>query len=144
MKYLYRLYWYFAYVYWIIKRPEAQGTNVIVENSGSVLMVRHTYGHRNHWYFPGGGRKKNEDFQTTAAREIKEELGLDLQPKFIGQLSGFEDWKNNTIMYYSATASNDKITIDNKEIREYKWWPKEALPSAVRPLTKEAIEKFVK
>ncbi|MHB1865187.1 MAG: NUDIX hydrolase [Candidatus Saccharimonadales bacterium] len=143
MKYIFRIGWFIAYAYWFIRRPKTQGSCVILENSDSVLLVRHTYGHRDFWYFPGGGRKNNEAAETTARREIKEELGLALPLQYLGQISGIEDWRVITDAYYVGYTTPTDIVKDNKEIEEFKWWPKNALPSNLSPLTKLATIQFI-
>jgi 8-oxo-dGTP diphosphatase len=50
---------------------------VIERDNGSILLVRLVY--RNGWGLPGGLIKRKEDVATCARREVKEEIGLDVE-----------------------------------------------------------------
>jgi ADP-ribose pyrophosphatase YjhB (NUDIX family) len=50
-----------------------------VEHEGRLLLVRHRReGRYDFWVAPGGGVQGTEDLRTAAAREVKEETGLDV------------------------------------------------------------------
>lgn len=123
-------------------RPQGKGAAVIIEDGDKVLLVRHTYGKRKEWFFPGGGIKRSEDPIDAAIREAREEVGLDLKVQFLGQVSGVENWRKITDTYYHAPFSRGVVVIDKKEIAEYGWWPKESLPK-LSPLSKLAARQFV-
>ena len=65
-----------ARVYWFIFRPKTFGVRCIVERDGEVVMVKHTYGKRTDWLFPGGGIKRGETEKGAAQREVLEEVGI--------------------------------------------------------------------
>ena len=65
-------------VYWRVARPHTRGVKCVVREGDAVVFVRHAYGDRRQWELPGGGIKRGEDPRDTAAREAREELGLDL------------------------------------------------------------------
>jgi 8-oxo-dGTP pyrophosphatase MutT (NUDIX family) len=50
---------------------------VIERDDGSILLVRLVY--RNGWGLPGGLIKRKEDVAACARREVKEEIGLDVE-----------------------------------------------------------------
>jgi 8-oxo-dGTP pyrophosphatase MutT (NUDIX family) len=47
----------------------------VVDPSGCILLVRHTYGRLN-WELPGGVSEPGESFEETALRELREETGV--------------------------------------------------------------------
>lgn len=59
-----------------IARPAAAAGALFVDEEGCVLIVEPTY--RRHWEIPGGEVEKGESPSEACARELKEELGLDL------------------------------------------------------------------
>lgn len=65
-------------------KPSAAAA-VITDERGRILIVKPTYRHT--WGLPGGGSDGRESPRETCAREIREELGLDLEP---GELLAYE------------------------------------------------------
>ncbi len=62
---------------------------VIVEDGGRHLFVRHTrVGVYDFWVCPGGGVQEEESLEQAAAREVREETGLEVQ---VGRLVYIED-----------------------------------------------------
>ncbi|WP_018350017.1 NUDIX domain-containing protein [Longispora albida] len=51
---------------------------VITDDAGRILLVRTTY--RQHWNLPGGVLEAGEPPHAGCAREVREEVGLDLEP----------------------------------------------------------------
>src|ERR671937_1482887 len=65
-------------VYWFLLRPHTRAVKCVVREGDAVLFVRHAYGDRSSWELPGGGIKRGEDPRDAAAREAREELGIEL------------------------------------------------------------------
>jgi ADP-ribose pyrophosphatase YjhB (NUDIX family) len=60
-------------------RPDLAGVAVLlVDGEGRVLLVRHSYGPQG-WSLPGGGLGRGEDPAEAARREMREELGCELE-----------------------------------------------------------------
>ena len=65
---------------------------VIVEHEGRLLLVRHVKpGAYDFWVAPGGGVKGSESLEEAAAREAREETGLEVQ---VGKLLYVEEFFN--------------------------------------------------
>src|SRR5438309_291234 len=65
-------------LYWFLFRPQLFGVKCVIQYKGAVLLIRHTYGDRKKWRFPGGGMKRREDPEGAMKREVREEVGIRL------------------------------------------------------------------
>jgi ADP-ribose pyrophosphatase YjhB (NUDIX family) len=142
-KHLYFMLYYLALVYWFLFRPHENGAGVIVEYKGKILLVRHTYGHREQWHIPGGHKKSNEKPETTAARELQEELGLTLKLKLLGTAQAVEDYHYLSDTYFVGRYDQQQIMRDDVEIKEYEWWPKNELPSQLSASAIEGLRLYL-
>ncbi len=102
---------------------------LVINESGSVLLVRHTY--RSGWHTPGGGVNSDESPVTAIRRELIEEVGLTIlgEPKLLHiYVSTYRFVTDYPIFYlvenYEGTARN----CDGSEIAEVIWvTPEEAI-----------------
>ena len=115
-------------LYWRIFKPETFGVKVIIESEGKFLYVRNDYGHRS-ITFPGGSIEKGESAIQAAAREAKEEIGLDIKNlKLVGEILSTEEGKRDNISIFYAQSDNDCLKIDEFEIAEASWFTKDSPP----------------
>jgi ADP-ribose pyrophosphatase YjhB (NUDIX family) len=80
------------------------------------------------WTVSGGGFKKNETKEEAVKREVKEELGLNIAPEYLGQFTHFPDYKIDTVFCFVAKIEKVNPKIDYLEIKEAKWWKINDLP----------------
>jgi 8-oxo-dGTP diphosphatase len=125
---LYRLAHAVRSVHWRVFRPITHGVKAIVVHDGRVLLVRHSYGSPA-WSLPGGGyNPKREMPEAAAAREVREELGLEiLAPKAIGQYESSAEYKCDRVVTVLATVTSVNVTL-SAELTEAKWFMLDALP----------------
>ena len=117
--------------------------SALIIHKGKVLFVRSNTT-REQWAFPGGKQEKNETPQQTVSREIKEELGLDLEIK--GELGSYIYISENEEFHIRCFIAESK-TFDLKaapdKIIETKWCPlQEGLALNLTSTTREALGKF--
>jgi ADP-ribose pyrophosphatase YjhB (NUDIX family) len=108
-------------VWWRVARPKTRGVRCLLEREGRVLLVRHTYGTRE-WSLPGGRMRPWEQAAQTAAREMREELGLELDGW--RELATFQSrtyGKRETIFFLGADVGAGELTVDAGEIGEVRW-----------------------
>ena len=66
-------------------------TDTVAYNGDKILLIRRgNYPYKNYWALPGGFfEKTDEDLNFGAQRELKEETGIDIDPKYFRQISLF-------------------------------------------------------
>jgi 8-oxo-dGTP pyrophosphatase MutT (NUDIX family) len=107
------------------------GVKCVLSHDGEVLAVRHTYGPRA-WHLPGGGMRRREEPARAAARELREELGLDVPLQELGIYRVGTRGVRATLHCYGATLGSRAMTPDPVEIAEVTWMTPEALASRLK------------
>lgn len=66
-------------------------TDTIAYNGAKILLIRRgNYPYKNYWALPGGFfEKTDEDLNFGAQRELKEETGIDIEPKYFRQIKTY-------------------------------------------------------
>lgn len=112
------------------------GANAIVERSGSVLLVKLSYGPREgHWTLPGGLMEGDETPEEAAVREIAEETGFDVE--LDGLIASYmrpaaqraEGWAPLVILTYRAHITGGALRIAPAEVLEAAFFPRDELPA---------------
>ena len=98
---------------------------VVYHRSGNTikyLLVKNKNGRC--WSFPKGHVESGESEKQTAAREIKEETGLDVYFKSDFRETGIYHPFGRTskkVVFFLAEAKSDKVNIQRREIDYYRW-----------------------
>lgn len=118
---------------------------IIIENN-KVLLVYEKNG--NFWGFPKGHMEKGENEIETALREVKEEVGLDVEiiDKEKRYLLNYiiRDEIDKTTVLYLAIPKNKEIVMQESEIEKVKWCDfEEALETLTFDNSKEVFKKVI-
>jgi 8-oxo-dGTP diphosphatase len=118
---------------------------VLMNEAGQVLLVKSSRGFtKGMWNVPGGFIEYGETPDVAAAREAKEETGLDIQ---VGELLGvfMERFESPYFMYgfmYDAKTGGGELRPDPSEIEETRWFsPEEAMASTINPFALQAMAR---
>ena len=114
-----------------LKKPQRKVGDVAVLSEGQVLCVKRseTQGkYPNFWSVPMGGVEKGETFREGAARELKEETLLDINPKNLVYLGTIKDGVYNrlTKIYKAEMDGKPKPTLDHEHV-DYGYFDKDSL-----------------
>ena len=118
---------------WSRLRPAAaQGVKCVLRHEGRILFIRHTYGDRDLWELPGGGLHRGEAPLAAAAREAREELGVELVWRPLATIE-LRDHRLTTMHVFAADATTGTVTPDPGELAEVRWAAPGAPPSPLSP-----------
>lgn len=114
--------------YWFLRRPDVEGVKCVLTNGDLVLLVRHTYGHRE-WDLPGGKVRPSEPPRTTATREMEEELGVVIETwQELGTVQARIDHRRDNMHLFQAELGSRQIKMDPCELATVRWFPRAGLP----------------
>ena len=124
---IYKFVYPFFKFYWFVFRPKTRGVICLILSGDELLLIRQTYG-GSAWTLSGGGFRKNETKEEAVKREVKEELGLNITPEYIGKFTHNPEHKIDTVSCFLARVEKVDPKIDHLEIKEAKWWNINNLP----------------
>jgi 8-oxo-dGTP pyrophosphatase MutT (NUDIX family) len=129
---------------WFIRRPETTGALVAVWYQGRVLLVKNSY--RAQLTLPGGYVRPREERRVAAARELREEVGITVQPKrlvhaYHGTLL-FEHRKDTLDIYELEVDDEPSVEVDQREVVRAEFHtPDEALEMQIVPHLEEYLAR---
>lgn len=106
---------------------------VIVDDSGRVLLVKHSYGELN-WELPGGAGSTCESAEETARREALEEVGIGLETMRLVGVYWDPQIDFHHFVFRTHTRGTPRVT-DPEEITEVGWFLPDALPRPMSDFT---------
>ena len=117
---------------------------VAVVSEGQVLCVKRseTQGkYPNFWSVPMGGVEKGETFREGAARELKEETMLDINPKSLVYLGTIKDGVYNRLckVYKAEMDGKPEPTLDH-EHTDWGYYDKDSLPRPFEDRMRQVLE----
>ncbi len=104
--------------YWFVVRPETQGVYVAVWVRGDLLVIRNSY--RSRLSLPGGAVGRGECEADAAARELCEEVGIQVEVEALRFAKTYvvtEDYHNDHASFFEIEMEYEPIlAIDRREV----------------------------
>jgi ADP-ribose pyrophosphatase YjhB (NUDIX family) len=116
------------------------GVSVIgIDGQGRVLLVRHGYG-SGRWSVPGGGLGRGEAPEACARREMREELGCDLE--HLELVAQFEEQVYGAVhrAFVFTARFVGEPRPDGREVIETGWFPRDALPQGLAGVARRRLQ----
>jgi len=116
---------------------------VVFDESGRVLLVRHSY--IAGWHFPGGGIGRRETTEEAVIRELREEAGLQCaeRPALHGLFRQAALKHDHVACYIIREFTAIPGAKPDWEIAETGFFPVERLPDGVTPGTKARLGEIL-
>ena len=129
--------------------PEPTVGALIVNKEGKILLVK---SHK--WFdkftLPGGHIEVGETMVEAVKREVKEEVGLDVQ---VGHMlliqeaifaSEFYKKRHFIFIDFACRSQNGQVELDQNELQEYTWvYPGAAYNLKLDSFTRKTIDEFM-
>ncbi|MDZ7264408.1 MAG: NUDIX hydrolase [candidate division KSB1 bacterium] len=129
--------------------PVATVGAIITKNENGkqyvLLALRNTEPFKNYWSLPGGHIDRYETAEAAIIREIKEEVGLDLTPRFLFYFDEILPEQNiHAVVNVFAGDARGTIQVAPAEIQAARWVPiHEALQMTLAFFHRDIIQKYV-
>ena len=104
--------------YWFVVRPRTRGVLVALWVQGSLLVIRNSY--RSKLSLPGGAVDRGEEVADAAARELREEVGVEIEPGALRLARTYvvnEDCHEDQTSVFEIEMENAPVVaIDRREV----------------------------
>ena len=127
-----------------LTKPLRKVGGVAIVSEGQVLLVKRSEiagKYPNFWAVPMGGIEKGETFREGAARELKEETMLDINPKSLVYLGTIKDGVYNrlTKIFKAEMDGKPEPTLDH-EHTDWGYYDKDNLPRPFEDRMRQVLE----
>ncbi len=107
-----------AMAYWFVRRPETRGVLVALWCGPRVLLLQNSY--KRHFSMPGGGAHRGEAPAQTGARELREEVGLTVEPSRLRpafEVTDTGEYKRDHVSFLELELEAEPpLDIDRREV----------------------------
>lgn len=119
-------------IYLLLHR--SRRTRVILRYRDEVLFIKSNFGEQK-WGLPGGGIKRGETLEQSATREVREEVGVELNSKKLrfvtGRRSGYGPWGWPYVHLFFYEYHLDRkpttLKLQRFEVSEAQWFTRQQI-----------------
>jgi ADP-ribose pyrophosphatase YjhB (NUDIX family) len=115
---------------------------VVEQPDGQILLVRQSY-RRGGWGFPGGLLRRREEPADGARRELREELGIDVELDGLPVVVIDAAMRRVDVIFQAHLAAGSprpEATTHSPEITDARWFAPDALPSLLPEATAALVQ----
>ncbi len=116
---------------WLLSPKFTVGVVALIrDDEGRILLLRHTYRLSKPWGLPGGGLKPGESLEDCLRRELREEIGMEVEIDTLLSAAAHFDRRLVDMIFACRPAPGHSLSSfrPNSEIAEARFYPRDALP----------------
>jgi ADP-ribose pyrophosphatase YjhB (NUDIX family) len=114
---------------------------VVIDEQNRVLLLHHRFRGGSGWGIPGGFLNPREHPEAALRRELREEIGLEMDNVEIAVIRTLQEYQQIEIVF-RATPRN-AVQICSEEISRAEWFDLNALPAEVSAYQRWLLEKAI-
>ena len=119
---------------------------VITDQAGRILLLQHRFRPGQQagggWGIPGGFVKTGEQPEAAIRRELREEIGLELESLTIAFVRALERYRQIEIIF--RCSAKTEVQTQSREISRAEWFTPDDLPPGLSDDQRNLIERAVK
>jgi len=127
-----------------VTKPLTMGVRALIrDKSGAVLLIRHSY--VGGWHMPGGGVDRGETVHQAMAREVREEVGLEVigTARMLGLYAKFRHGWSDHVSVFVVDQWSGTPKTDGLEIAECRFFAPEDVPADTTPATRRRLAEVL-
>ena len=120
---------------------------VVTDERGRVLLLEHRFRRGSGWGIPGGFMEKNEQPEEALRRELREEVGIEVERAEIAFIRTLDEPRQVEIIFRCRPRHEDKgNTVEPRsvEVRSVEWFKPDELPQSLSGDQRQLIKRVLK
>lgn len=115
---------------------------IIFNDAGQVLLLKHRFRAGSGWGIPGGFLETGEHPEQALRRELREEVGLELENVEIFTARSFRKPRQVEILFRArANVKGETLSSQTMEVERLGWFPVSSLPGGLPKDQRALIER---